>query len=764
MSAPETMTSRHPRRGRVINSPPPSLLASPDGKSVTRPRLRLKKGQTFHHTTTPPSDDLLLDIPLLPRSPTSPGALEAIAAGQERMSKILGRLELDSFRTRSLLDEGDELPVPKGHIENHLQRLKLSKEDLDKRFAKSKRSSPRESPSKTRRTHCHASDSGLGTSISSRQSTSAREDKAGESSFKSQSQSAVTSSIVVGEDEATLRQKLSSASCLEIENRILKPLLGLEPCKPFRHIVEGAREQMESDKFGTLRDLEKALLYVAADVEVELSFYYQFCNSTILCLHETYPTIDPRDLCMPTDRPYSNSYFLDLTAQVHRFKAMRDEARKNKKEMPKLVVEGGMAETGRPLELVVEKDGEIISLETGKPYDADTVPLVKRTLSLGATDEGARRSMARRKKNAPPMNINTKCSHCDKIFQRPCDLTKHEKTHSRPFKCPFEGCKYYELGWPTEKENERHINDRHSTTPRMYACTFNGCSYKSKRESNCKQHMEKAHGWNYVRAKNNGRNAKRRTSPVQSSPAQETIAQPSPQQLSPGQTSSVNLAPSQMTPLQMTPDHMSSLPLIPDHLDPLQMSPEHYSPENYSPENYSPENYSPENYSPKNYSPEHYTSGQYSPANQIHSVQLSPAPMSAGQLSPAQASHTQASTPASGPIQSPTGFLNNYAQSQMYQIQDPFTQLKNEDCLLYMDNDFANDYATFNNGTSGFFEDASFGYADPLYQPGPVDMSALEALCDDPYVNNMFLDTFGPGAGTDESMFPPFNQGGMPPF
>ncbi|RAL10814.1 putative C2H2 transcription factor (Ace1) [Aspergillus homomorphus CBS 101889] len=753
--ATETMTSRHPRRGRVLNSPP-SLLASADAQSASRPRLRLKKAETFHHTSSPPKNGLL-DLPLLPRSPTCPGALQAIAAGQERMSKILGRLELGS-RTRSLLDEDDELPVPKGHLEDHLQRLKLSKEDLDQRFAKSKRSSPREPSSKTRRAHCHASDSGLGSSISSRQSTSSQQgwfsspnistcrvdlthpaDKVGQSSSKTQTQSAVTSSTVATEHEATPKHKLSAASCLEIENRILKPLLGSEPCKPFRHIVEGARKQIESEKIGTLRDLEKALLYVAADVDVELSFYYQFCNSTILCLHETYTTINPRDLCMPTDLPYSNSYFLDLTAQVHRFKAMRDEARKHKKETPKLVVEGGMAATGRPLELVVEKDGEMISLETGKPYDAHSV---KRTLSLGATDEGARRSMARRKKNAPPMNINTKCSHCDKIFQRPCDLTKHEKTHSRPFKCPFEGCKYYELGWPTEKENERHINDRHSVTPRMYACTFNGCSYKSKRESNCKQHMEKAHGWNYVRAKNNGRNAKRRTSPVQASPAQESVAQPSPQQPSPGQASSVPLAPPQMTPLQMSPDHISTLPMIPDHLDPLHMSPEHYSPESYNPEHYSPE--------------------QYSPTTQMHSAQLSPAPISSGQLSPAQVSHTQVSTPASGPIQSPTGFMNNYAQSQMFQLQDPFTQLKNEDCLLYMDNDFA----AFNNGTSGFFEDASFGYADPMYQPGPVDMSAIEALCDDPYMNNMFLDTFGTGTGTgtDESMFPSFNQGGMPPF
>lgn len=39
----------------------------------------------------------------------------------------------------------------------------------------------------------------------------------------------------------------------------------------------------------------------------------------------------------------------------------------------------------------------------------------------------------------------------------------------------------------------------------MYRCQYRPCPYESKRESNCKQHMEKAHGWAYVRSKNNGK-------------------------------------------------------------------------------------------------------------------------------------------------------------------------------------------------------------------------------------------------------------------
>lgn len=93
------------------------------------------------------------------------------------------------------------------------------------------------------------------------------------------------------------------------------------------------------------------------------------------------------------------------------------------------------------------------------------------------------------------------CRDCGKQFKRPCDLTKHEKTHSRPWKCCEESCKYFELGWPTERERDRHVSDKHTVALSKYKCLYPPCTYESKRESNCKQHMEKAHGWQYVRSK-----------------------------------------------------------------------------------------------------------------------------------------------------------------------------------------------------------------------------------------------------------------------
>ena len=93
------------------------------------------------------------------------------------------------------------------------------------------------------------------------------------------------------------------------------------------------------------------------------------------------------------------------------------------------------------------------------------------------------------------------CVDCNRQFLRYCDLNKHAKTHTRPFKCPVDGCKFASMGWPTEKELQRHHNDVHSSKPQIFTCLYQGCPYTSKRESNLKQHMEKTHGYHYVRSR-----------------------------------------------------------------------------------------------------------------------------------------------------------------------------------------------------------------------------------------------------------------------
>lgn len=150
--------------------------------------------------------------------------------------------------------------------------------------------------------------------------------------------------------------------------------------------------------------------------------YFRFCEFTIQCLHTSLYHINELDQRLPSDRPYTNGYFLDLIEQVRRHAAMIHESRNKNRAAGKarLALEGGMAKTGRPAELVAYKDGQAISMKTGQAYNGSTL---KRNLSVSSADEGVARSMARRKKNAPPMDINQKCSNCEKVFKRPCDLT-----------------------------------------------------------------------------------------------------------------------------------------------------------------------------------------------------------------------------------------------------------------------------------------------------------------------------------------------------
>lgn len=296
--------------------------------------------------------------------------------------------------------------------------------------------------------------------------------------------------------------------------------------------------------------------------------YLHFCERTIRVLHTTVTTLHESDQRAPTDRPYTQGYFFDLVEQVcfgctdsvvssacidlipqiRRYAtilaATRERQAKGEKadEMdyspydtqtalgslgdsrcesvpwsPALTVihrdesvslHGGLTQNGKPAELVRHKDGKIISLADGRVIPSSEMGPPATTTKRGISDadledDEALRSMARRKKNAKP-EIH-ECPQCDKEFRRPCDLTKHIKTHDRPYKCPNDKCKYHEYGWPTEKECERHVNDKHSTVPSLYHCLYKPCPYTSKRESNCKQHMEKAHNWTYVRSKNNGK-------------------------------------------------------------------------------------------------------------------------------------------------------------------------------------------------------------------------------------------------------------------
>jgi hypothetical protein len=421
------------------------------------------------------------------------------------MVEYLSNLNLNSLEPSSPLSDknsGDDLPVPRAILQAH-----IDSQSVADRVSKPAQSSQPDNPSKVRKNHCHASDSGLGTSISSESMSASDKSKgmlsckpttacpftnmlvivkAGQLSYESQSpgkaatqmtQSAITSSISAFDAKQYQKRQLGLPACKQIERLIIKPILKEEKLKPFHPLVQSIPQRIVDREIGCLRDLEKTLLWLAPvsdfqkgngvrciahlfsrflkNYAASRASYLRFCEFTIQCLHTSVYHLNERDQRLPADRPYTNGYFLDLVAQIRRYAAMINESRSSmpfngeqaqaraKARAPEYVIsppsgwfarfnivrservtlEGGLSKTGRPAELVVHKDGEMISLRTGKPYEENAIPSMKRSLSLRSVDEGVERSMARRKKNAPPMDINQKCKDCDKVFKRPCDLT-----------------------------------------------------------------------------------------------------------------------------------------------------------------------------------------------------------------------------------------------------------------------------------------------------------------------------------------------------
>ncbi|KAI3329284.1 hypothetical protein HD806DRAFT_482420 [Xylariaceae sp. AK1471] len=527
------MSFSNPRRTSAVTRPDSNAR---DGLKL-KTNLVLRKGATFHSPVTPPSSPPLAStfkIPSLPRR-SQTNLDDVVGAHVRRAALNIGKFE-DSLTATDTeptsarrLFHDDSLPIPRGFLNHTIMGDKMAKEsssaDNERRVLR---------PRPRRSSNHHESDSGLGTSIAS--TVQKRKD-----AKLSAGASTITRSINTSKTESLPR--LSSRAVNRIHEHTLKPLLAKPSLKDFRSIVLDCPRRIQENQIVCLRDLEKTLIFMAPVSQLlkdggvwgvtyrslcskeranSAKMYFEFCITSIRCIQATVEYLSDREQTRPHDRPYSSGYFIDLVEQIRQHAEQMRETREKQAsgedlgEMDadptdevKLI--GGLAKNGRPAELVrVKKNGKAISLATGEPVE-DLEEEVKgpirfkRSMSEQAADEEEiMRSMARRKKNATPEELAPKkCTHpgCNKEFKRPCDLTKHEKTHSRPWKCPIPTCKFHEYGWPTEKEMGRHVNDKHSAAPAMYECEFKPCPYKSKRESNCKQHMEKAHGWTYHRTK-----------------------------------------------------------------------------------------------------------------------------------------------------------------------------------------------------------------------------------------------------------------------
>lgn len=538
--------SSNPRRTPVTRS-------GSRGLSI-KTAMVLKKGATFHSPTTPlESPEPVFTPPSLPRR-SHTNLDDVIDAHRRRVALTLGDIDKtlaglckdDSAPAPRKASRDDTLPLPRGVLDHTLDSAMGKEQPAERRMLR-----PR-----SRRSRFHESDSGLGTSIAS-----TREKEAAAKKEKMVKTSAVTRSAAARSTGAANLAGLSPRATSRICEYTLKPLLGNATFKDFHPLLLECPRKIQEKQIVCLRDLEKTLLLVAPVSELltdqsvrgdtyralflkertkAADLYLDFCLTTIRCIQATVEYLSDREQTRPRDVPYSSGYFIDLVDQIRNYAQQLADAKDkdNKDEMDvdpydtqspsasvspanmpsstdEIKLHGGIHINGRPAELVrVKKNGKMVSMATGEPIEkleeeGDGTVRFKRSASQEAEDEEEiMRSMARRKKNASPEELAPKkCREpgCNKEFKRPCDLTKHEKTHSRPWKCPVPTCKYHEYGWPTEKEMDRHHNDKHSSSPPMYECLYKPCPYKSKRESNCKQHMEKAHGWTYVRTKTNGK-------------------------------------------------------------------------------------------------------------------------------------------------------------------------------------------------------------------------------------------------------------------
>ncbi|KAF6236505.1 hypothetical protein HO173_005286 [Letharia columbiana] len=540
------MTSTHPnpRRCYKTRGTPTFAFCQPSSTCQAYPspesNLPLRKSATFHSSKSPSSDDdPILNIPLLSRrSPTCPKDLEnAVANGEHRMQRLLGVVDrslsgLESFSSDSQETlRQEDLPVPRFMLDSHIDGPDHM--DVDDALDQPSFSKPQQRAAH----HHHTSDSGLGSSVTSAEESLSGDHAADNLSKGNSPRPSTNTGVRSGINgyapsgiDARIRTQhaLSEYACEQIQRYIIVPITKEPTLKAFHQLVKSIPYRVGQKQITCLRDLEKVILWLAPRYSVSRSSFLNFCESSIQCLHTTVQHLNVSDQQRSTDRPYSNGYFLDLTEQVRQYAAMitasreRATAGKEREENgyttdEQLSLHGGLGRTGRPAELVRTKDGQAISLRTGEVVKSDS--------TVGPEDD-LHYSMARRRKSEQAAAKQAqRCSECEKEFKRPCDLTKHEKTHSRPWKCNEPSCKYSQYGWPTEKERDRHVNDKHSMAPNMYKCQYRPCPYESKRESNCKQHMEKAHGWAYVRSKNNGKSG-RKPSKVGKTPPTPQIATP----------------------------------------------------------------------------------------------------------------------------------------------------------------------------------------------------------------------------------------------
>ncbi|GAM90904.1 hypothetical protein ANO11243_089500 [Dothideomycetidae sp. 11243] len=512
------MSSTHnqPRRRPAANQTP-----SVDSISDAMSSVSLRKSSTFQVKSKPDSaflDPFLrgLSLPQLPpRSSTCAKSLEdlIIGPGERRVSELLKRVD-DAYAAHAdlsaALNEPDVLPASRCQVQNHGS----ASAPLTRRSSIQSYQDDR--------------DSGIGSSISSPTLEKLEIMDCADDNSKTP----IVADIDSASGSTKSQHRLSEFAQKQVQDLIIKPILEEDSLKDYHPLIRGVPQRIDSKEISTLRDLEKTIIYLAPEYSRTVAALRSFCSAFIWCLNTTVHEVHESDRSLPSDRPYSTTYFLDLVEQIRRYAGILAATRQKLAEgkpldetdaLPtdRIELQGGMSHNGKPAVLTRVKDEKHISLSDDKVVSAEDVAVTssKRPMTDNTDDDSAVRSMARRKKGEIPQTYRCTLAGCDRTFQRRCDWNKHAKSHERPWKCKQEDCAYHKKGFPTKKECDRHFDDVHGNLPFKYRCEI--CGAPNKRMYNLKYHMEKSHGVPYIRTKGNnkGKSGLPENESTQSSPS-----------------------------------------------------------------------------------------------------------------------------------------------------------------------------------------------------------------------------------------------------
>ena len=331
----------------------------------------LKKSSTFHSPTTPPSEDEdpIVNISRLPRrSPTDPRALEdVVAAREQRIVSLIGSVDRSLSGLEGFAGEDrenprvEDFPVPRFMLDNDAHNPDRMEVDAPVDAANTP---------PARRKH-HRSDSGIGSTITESADVRPKHSEGivivpaycyvifiethqssgtvDKSEDLNEPSSAVNGSTITPASASDSTQHaLSEYACRQIQKYIISPIVNEASLKAFHPLVKGIPYRVSRKEITCLRDLEKVLLWLAPvsgsyyPWERSLAHgsffgvqkwastkrsYLHFCETSIQCIHTTVEYLNEPDQRRPTDRPYTNGYFLDLTEQIRQYAAIISAAR-----------------------------------------------------------------------------------------------------------------------------------------------------------------------------------------------------------------------------------------------------------------------------------------------------------------------------------------------------------------------------------------------------------------------------------------------------